>query len=247
MKYILKIIWKNYYHASVFLSYGILYPFFYYTSRKPERYLQLNFIRKVWAWYTTLSAGIWFRFRYVNGAKIDSKKTYVICSNHASFIDTNACIILAKGNFHFMGKKELLKNPVLKLLFSTIDVPVDRESKIGAFKAFKKCSDNLKKGMSLIIYPEGGIPEHYPPQVDEFKAGPFRMAIENKVPILPVTFPNNWKVLWDGGEKGMRPGICDIVIHPEIDTSKMNIEDEDNLKEQVRTIIKNTFDKYNQN
>lgn len=244
MKRILQLIWKNYFHFTIIYSYFILFPLFYYTSRKKERYAQFNFLRKIWGWYCSFSGGISFRITYT-GSKFDPDKTYVICANHSSVLDTCAFLILLKGNYHFMGKKELLKNPVLKLMFSTVDVTVDRENKIAAFKAFKKCDENLKEGRTLIIFPEGGIPETYPPQVANFKSGPFRLAIENKVPILPITFPNNWIYLWDNGQKGMTPGICDIIIHPEIETSHLAIEDEEQLKEQVRKVIKTTFDEYN--
>ncbi len=233
-----------YYFFSILVSYCFLYPFFYYYSRNPSRYTRLNFFRKIWAWFTSLSAGVFFKIHY--SVPIDSKRTYVICANHSSFIDTNACIMVAKGPFHFMGKQELLKNPVLKLFFNTIDVPVDRASRLNSYKAFQKTSENLAKGMTLIIFPEAGIPNHYPPQVEEFKSGPFRLAIEHKLPILPITLPNNWKVIWNDGKRlGMKPGVCDVYVHEPIETADLKVGDEFELKEKIRNVIKATFDEQN--
>jgi 1-acyl-sn-glycerol-3-phosphate acyltransferase len=148
--------------------------------------------------------------------------------------------ILAKGRFHFMGKEELLKSPVFRPFFETIDIPVNRDSKMSSFRAFKKAGDNLDKGMSLIIFPEGKIDEeHYPPQLQSFKNGPFRLAITKKVDIIPVSIADAWKKMWDDGSKyGSRPGICNIYIHKPISTVTLDVDSSDFLREKVFSIIK---------
>ena len=124
-----------------------------------------------------------------------------------------------------MGKEELTKNPVLGMFFRTIDIPVSRESKISAFRAFKKAGENLEQGMSLIIFPEGKIDDLYPPKLHEFKNGPFRLAIEKNIPIVPVSSINIWKRMWDDGAKyGTTPGIGRVFIHSPIYTKELNQE-----------------------
>lgn len=133
-----------------------------------------------------------------------------------------------------MGKEELTKNPVLGMFFKTIDIAVSRESKISAFRAFKKAGENLEKGMSLIIFPEGKIDDIYPPLLHEFKNGPFRLAIEKNIPIVPVSVINVWKLMWDSGYKhGTRPGVGNVFIHEPISTRILGVESADDLKEQV--------------
>jgi len=138
-----------------------------------------------------------------------------------------------------MGKEELLRNPVLKIFFNTIDIPVNRESKMSAFRAFKRAGDNLAQGMSLIIFPEGRIDaDNYPPELLPFKNGPFRLAIDQNVPIVAVSITNAWKYMWDDGAKfGTRPGICDIYIHKPIFTQEMNADASDSLKDEVSRLI----------
>lgn len=138
-----------------------------------------------------------------------------------------------------MGKDELLKNPVLKIFFKTIDIPVNRESKISAFRAFKRAGENLEQGMSLIIFPEGKIDDgHYPPKLMPFKNGPFRLAIEKKIPIVPVSLTNIWKRMWDDGAKyGSTPGICDIYVHKPVLTTNLTINDSDELKDRIFELI----------
>lgn len=149
-----------------------------------------------------------------------------------------ALCILAKGKFHFMGKDELLTNPILGIFFRTIDIPVNRISKISAFRAFKRAEGNLADGMSLIIFPEGGIEDVYPPELAPFKNGSFRLAIDKNIPLVAVSLNNLWKLMWDDGKKyGSAPGICDIFVHTPIDTTNMVLEDAERLKDRVFKLI----------
>jgi 1-acyl-sn-glycerol-3-phosphate acyltransferase len=178
-------------------------------------------------------AGI--RFSYHFETPIDDTKHYIFCANHTSNLDIMILCILAHGKFHFMGKEELKNNPVLKIFFNTIDIAVDRNSKMSAFRAFRRAGENLDKGMSLLIFPEGGIHnDHYPPKLMEFKNGPFRLAIEKRVPILPISIINAWDLIWDDGARyGSRPGICDIYVHKPIFTDHMDVKADEHLKLKV--------------
>ena len=91
----------------------------------------------------------------------------------------------------------------------------------------------------MVIFPEATIPLEYPPKLGTFKNGAFRLAIELKVPVLPVTSLNTWKVLWNTGSKyGSRPGICDIFVHKPIETAHLTLDDADTLRDEVYEVIK---------
>ncbi len=219
------------------LFYLLLFPATYYFSRKPSRYKTLNGVRKIWANSLFFCSGIFYRIRYE--MPLDKNQTYVICANHTSFIDIAATILFAKGTFHFMGKEELKHNPLLRIFFETIDITVNRDSKMSAFRSFKKASENVAAGRTLIIFPEGGIEDgNYPPQLLEFKSGAFKLAIKQQVPIVPVTFHNNWRILYDDGLKyGSRPGMLHITVHEPIPTIGLTSEDADKLRNEVFSII----------
>ncbi len=181
-------------------------------------------------------SGIFYRLEFE--VPFDRKKTYVICPNHTSNLDVSWATAISQSNFSFMGKEELLQNPTTKLFFKTIDITVKRDSNISAFKAFKRASDYLRNGITMIIFPEGKIAEIYPPQLQEFKIGPFRLAIEQQIPVVPVTSFNTWKMLWDDGLKyGSRPGICNIYVHKPIETVGLKSADADALRDQVYQVI----------
>ncbi len=209
----------------------LFWPFYYLGTRSPKYYLILNRLRALHSFLCMTCSGIFFNFNFEE--KLDRRKTYIYCANHTSNLDIIIFCLLGNGRYHFMGKEELMKNPVLGIFFRTIDIAVSRESKISAFRAFKKAGDNLEKGMSLIIFPEGKIDDVYPPVLQEFKNGPFRLAIEKNIPIVPVSI-NVWKLMWDDGMKfGTRPGIGEINVHAPISTSVLGVESADVLKEEV--------------
>ncbi len=196
----------------------------------------LNKTRTIQSFLASALAGVFFSFKFEK--ELEPKQTYIYCANHTSNLDIIIFCLLANGRYHFMGKEELLKNPVLGIFFRTIDIAVSRESKISAFRAFKKAGDNLEKGMSLIIFPEGRIDDAYPPVLQEFKNGPFRLAIEKNIPIVPVSIINVWQLMWDNGVRyGTRPGIGDVYVHKPIMTKDLGEDGADALKDQVFKMI----------
>ncbi|QQL48359.1 lysophospholipid acyltransferase family protein [Mucilaginibacter ginkgonis] len=240
MKTTLRKVHTYWYIGMVALFFCLLYPFLYFFSRKPSRYKYMNVVRKVTAFLSSSASGIFYKVRYEK--PIDWSGTYIICPNHTSSLDASCLSLLMKNNYCFMGKEELLDNFVLTLYFKTIDITVNRDSKMSSFRAFKKAGERIAEGMSLIIFPEGKIPDDYPPSVHEFKNGPFRLAIDYQIPIIPITSVNTWQIMWDTGlEKGSRPGICDIFVHEPVDTKGLTADDADALKEKVYGIMSQKF------
>ena len=133
---------------------------------------------------------------------------------------------------------------MFRIFFLRMDIPVDRSSRIGSHKAFNRASDDLKKGISIAIFPEGTI-HNNAPKLNRFKNGPFKLAIDNQVPIVPITFKNNWVILPNGrkAKKGGKPVTMQIIIHQPIETKGMTEEDIDTLKLKVFDIINNELRK----
>jgi 1-acyl-sn-glycerol-3-phosphate acyltransferase len=98
-------------------------------------------------------------------------------------------------------------------------------------------SDKIRKGESVFLYPEGTIEAKG--NLRPFKNGAFKMAIELQVPIVPVTFRNNWKLLQNGGffKSHGRPGIAYVTVHKPISTEGLSEEDLVHLRHNVREII----------
>jgi len=237
MKYFLKKIHTNFYKASIIIFFLFLWPVAYFLAADKKRFKYINSLRRVIVFLSTAFSGIFFKIKYEE--KIDLSRTFIIVGNHTSNLDISAVCLAVKNNHCFIGKEELKNKIVLKYFFRTIDITVNRESKISSFKAFKQAAERLSEGTSVVIFPEATIPLVYPPQLYPFKNGAFRLAIELKIPILPVTSIDTWKVFWNTGSKyGSRPGICNIFVHKPIDTTNLSLDDADNLRDEVQEIIK---------
>ena len=121
MKRILRQFLRLWNHTLIVIIFILTYPFLYFYSRKPSRYKKLNFIRKISVFFSSALSGIFFKSIYAT--PIDWSKTYIICPNHASNLDVFAMSMALKNNFFFLGKDELLKNPITALYFKSISLP----------------------------------------------------------------------------------------------------------------------------
>ncbi|PST83832.1 1-acyl-sn-glycerol-3-phosphate acyltransferase [Pedobacter yulinensis] len=234
---ILKQLHRVWFMLLVFIFFLLFFPFYYLSSRNERFYPVLNFFRRLHSFLASALAGIFYVYHVEQ--RLPAGATYIYCANHTSNLDIMVFCILAKGSYHFMGKEELLKNPILRLFFKTIDITVNRDSKISSFRAFKKAGENLDKGMSLVIFPEGKIDDQYPPRLHSFKNGPFRLAIDKNIPIVPVSIADIWKVLWDDGSRlGSRPGRCRIFVHAPVSVTGLSLADDEQLRDHVFEKIK---------
>jgi 1-acyl-sn-glycerol-3-phosphate acyltransferase len=237
---LLRNIHQYYYRFTAVFSLSLFYPLLYFYSRHPERYTTLNKLRRVCCLLSSAMSGMFFRIKHEE--PIDWSRIYIICPNHTSSLDVLSMCITVKGDYHFISKEDLLNNPFTGLFLRTVDIAVNRDSKMSGYRAYKQMTENLRNGRSLIIFPEGKIGDDFPPVLHQFKDGPFRLAIELKIPIIPITSLNTWKVMWDSGHKfGSRPGICDIYVHKPIETAHLCIDDAGRLKAEVYNIINKKY------
>jgi len=166
-------------------------------------------------------------------SKIDPKKAYVFCPNHTSYLDIMLIYIAIPNYFHTIGKAELRRVPLFRKFFDRMNIPVNRKSKLDSHRAFLRAGDDLEKGISITLFPEGTI-HHHGPCMGRFKNGPFKLAIERQVPIVPITFLNNWILIPDDYKRSAGgPGIAKVILHEPIETKGMNINDLDTLKAKV--------------
>lgn len=175
-------------------------------------------------------------------AKIDKKKAYVYCPNHTSLLDIPTIGMSAKQFIVFVGKNSLSKIPIFGYMFNRLHIPIDRKSLRDSYKAFERAKEAILKGKSVLLYPEGGIRTHNPPNMVPFKDGAFRVAIETKTPIIPVTIVNNWKILFSY-KFFLTWSPVKVVYHEAIPTEHLTLEDVDQLKQQVFDTINNELGK----
>lgn len=216
-------------------SFLILFPFFYFTIKWQK--LETAFkLKRVWT--RCIAYGSFIIPIIDNENKQGIPKPCVIVANHTSYLDIVLSTLYINHLALYMAKAELANVPLFSVFFKGMDIPVNRSSRVNAHKAFITAGEEIDKGRSIVIYPEGTIPAK-PNKMMPFKNGAFKLAIEKQVPILPVIHLNNWHLLQNGGffKSNGRFGIANIKVLKPIETTGMTEDHIDDLKNKVFDLI----------
>ena len=190
-------------------------------------------ITRFWSKATLFFSGVLLKIDLEQ--ELEKNTTYIICPNHVSSIDIPVILAVFSRPVLFMAKQEYSKIPIFGWFYKKNTIIVNRENKKNAYGAFMSSSDKLDNGFNVCIFPEGGVP---PPQtiLRRFKNGPFKLAIEKNIKILPVSMPNNKECFPWSYFKG-RPRALNIKVHAPIDCSKKENKDIKNLNNKVYNTI----------
>lgn len=163
--------------------------------------------------------------------------------NHTSMIDIMLMLVSVKNPFVFVGKKELAKIPLFGFFYRKTCILVDRSDAKSRQAVFLRAQKRLQRGLSICIFPEGLVPDEHI-ALSDFKDGAFRLAINHKIPIVPLTFADNKKrfsyTFFSGG-----PGELRVKVHKFLHTSELTIEHTKQLNQQAREIIYNQLQIFN--
>jgi 1-acyl-sn-glycerol-3-phosphate acyltransferase len=142
--------------------------------------------------------------------------------------------------FKYVGKSDVAKVPLFGTIFTRVHIGVDRGKLRSRYNALQEAAQVLAENISLIIYPEGGFSPN-PPQLIRFKDGAFRLAIESKVPIVPVTLLTNYKIMPDKTPLHIYRGKIKIIVHEPIETKDMDIKQIEELRKKTESIIQQSL------
>ena len=208
-------------------------------NKKHYRYAYF-FIRM---WSIFLFYGMGLRYDLINnsGQKIDRKNQYIIISNHTSMMDIMLmCVLFPYHPICFVGKQELEKIPIFGLIYKRICVMVDRNSSQSRAKVYEKCAERISQKNSIVIFPEGGIPDDTNVVLDKFKDGAFKISEEHHLPIAVFTFSGLKKIFPYDNSKG-RPSRVKVYLNSILEPSQSSIN-----KNKAFEMIENTLLNSNQ-
>ncbi len=235
----LVILYRIYFALVFFIVLAILYPIFWILLLNRKNFDRV-FKLKVFTARIILSLDF-IGLKRIGKIPNLTNGPYVVCANHSSYLDIILMYrVLPKNKFLFIGKSELLKWPIINIFFKKIDIAVDRQKRSSGMRSIIRAKEELNHNWSIVIFPEGGIPGNTP-QLNSFKNGAFKLAIDTQVPILPITIVDNWKLFKTDPilTGNARPGFSRIIIHEPIPTIGTNRKDLINLRQK-------TFDKINE-
>src|SRR5690349_22965418 len=155
----------------------------------------VNFLYRVamWgAWTGVRLAGV--QVQTVGLDKLDPHRTYIFMSNHVSNIDPPILIPLIPRRTSVMAKKELFSYPILgRTMRMGSLVPVDRGNREAGIGAVREAAKVIRQGINMTIYVEGK--RSFDGRLLPFKKGPFYLAAECNVPVVPVTMLGTQKIM----------------------------------------------------
>ena len=167
--------------------------------------------------------------------ELNKKERYIFCTNHVSTLDIPLILAILPAPLQYMGKAEIAKIPLFGYFYKNNTVMVDRANRRDAYDAFLRAGEQLKKGINMCIFPEGGIPKA-DIFLKKFKNGSFRLAIEQGIKTVPITMLDNKSMFPQEYFKGY-PGIVRVKVHKAIDPITLTEKKIQNLNTLVYNAI----------
>jgi 1-acyl-sn-glycerol-3-phosphate acyltransferase len=165
------------------------------------------------AWTGIRLAGI--RVETVGLDMLDPARTYLFMSNHVSNVDPPILLPLIPRRTSVMVKKELFSYPILGrvMRFGSL-VPVDRGNRESGIAAVRAAGEVIRQGVNMTIYVEGH--RSFDGKLLPFKKGPFYLAEDCGVPVVPVTIVGTHDVM-PKKRFSIKPGTVIVIFHDPIE------------------------------
>lgn len=189
MTTILNYLWRIWLLILAFVLTIILGVPVYILSFNKKNYKYAYKLIRLWCFGMFFGMGLRYELINLTDKKIDKSKQYVVISNHTSIMDIMLpCILFPNHPLCYVGKKELVKIPIFGTIYKRICVMVDRSSARSRADVYRRCAEKMEEGNSIVIFPEGGVPDDTSIVLDEFKDGAFTLSSKHHSPIAVFTF-----------------------------------------------------------
>ena len=173
------------------------------------------------------------RVEVIGRNRFDHSRSYIFMTNHASNLDPPIEVPLIPRRTSVMVKKELFKTPILGTAMRMGDlVPVDRGNRDAGIEAVEEAKAVVGKGLNMIIYVEGK--RSFDGKLLPFKKGPFYLAMECGVPVIPMTIVGTHYAM-PKTRFAIRPGKVQVIFHDPIEPRDFG--GRECLMEKVRAVI----------
>jgi len=173
---------------------------------------------------------------------VPTRAPVIFMSNHQSLVDIAAIVdtLPPSVSWRFVAKKELVRVPVFGwCLVTTGQIIVDRGNRERAVESLHRAAERIRGGASVIVFPEGTRSPGG--SLRPFKSGPFHLALEAQVPIVPVTVSGSQRITPKGSLQVHR-GTVKIAFGKPIPTRGVRMEERGRLKARVREAIAAGYD-----
>lgn len=194
-----------------------------------DRRTGVNFFTSNWGRTLLLATGV--SVNLIGAENLDAQRPAVFIFNHRNQVDPIIAASLIRDNFTSVGKKELEKDPIVGTLGKVMDAAfIDRDDPKAALESLQKVEELARKGISILIAPEGTRLDTT--EVGPFKKGAFRIAMSARIPIVPIVI-RNAEVIAARNSSTFNPGSVDVAVFPPIPVTDWTL---DNLTERIEGV-----------
>lgn len=233
LKYPFWLLYRVWFYILVAIPIIVLFPLLIISISREEWYRYFFKLARIWSKFILIGMG--FGYKIIREETPDPDKSYMFVANHTSMADIMLMLVAVKNPFVFVGKQELAKIPLFGFFYKRTCILVDRSSPKSRQAVFLRAQRRLNQGVSICIFPEGGVPEEHI-LLDEFKDGAFRLAINHQIPVVPITFYDNKKRFSYTFFSGS-PGRMRAKILPFVSTIGLTSTDTKAINAKTRTLI----------
>jgi len=191
----------------------------------------LNFLTRTWPETVLALNGV--KLNVTGTENLTAQRPAVFLFNHRNNFDIFMVAALVKDNWTGIAKKELETNPLVGPLGKLLDAAfIDRADTAAAVAALKPVEEAARKGLSIVVAPEGTRLDTR--SVGPFKKGAFRIAMATGLPVVPIVIRNSDAVAGRNSTT-LHPGTVDIAVLPPVSTADWTLQDLRERIEQVRS------------
>jgi 1-acyl-sn-glycerol-3-phosphate acyltransferase len=241
IKIIFWFVWRIWFYVLMAIPILVMLPFLILSILSESGYPYFFKIARIWA--RTILFGMGFYYKIEQEEKFAESQSYMFIANHTSMTDIMLMLAVVRKPFVFVGKQELAKIPLFGFFYKRSCILVDRSSSKSKHRVFEQAQKKINQGLSICIFPEGGVPSDQAIILDSFKDGAFRLAIDHQLPIVPLTFGDNKKRFSFRFLSGS-PGLMRVKIHSFVSTKGTTMANKNDIKNQCWEIISNQFKHY---
>jgi 1-acyl-sn-glycerol-3-phosphate acyltransferase len=167
--------------------------------------------------------------------KIDTSKPQVYVVNHLSAFDIPVLYTHLPFQFRILAKKELFRYPFMGWhLRRSGQIPVVLENPKASVRSLSLAVAAIRKGNSLVIFPEGGRSPNG--QLQAFMGGAFYAAVKAQVDVVPVVLVGTYEML-KMNSYHIKPGPVQMVVGSPISTVGMSTRDIAKITERARIMM----------
>ena len=164
---------------------------------------------------------------------VDPKRTYVIVANHQSLADI-VVLYQIRAQFKWVAKESLFSIPFLGWCLGLCKhISLKRNDRSSIRDVYREAIGYLRSGMSVLFFPEGTRSETN--EMNPFQSGAFKLAISEKVAILPIVISGTRDAIPKGDWVMKSKVFCDLTVLEPIETASLPQGDFLKLSETVRS------------